>query len=121
MELDTLGTVKLTQILHILDGVRRHALGKADDDIDVTMEFLVGSLFPELYQNFNAKIENEVALSTDVTLLSFHNKKKQKNGGDECITPVYEKFTVKARPFLPAAVPAPSSLSVLWGMRQNRR
>ena len=29
----------------------------------------------KLEKNFNAKIENEVALSTDVTLLSFHNKK----------------------------------------------
>lgn len=59
MECDTLGAVKLTQILHIIDVVRRHSRGKADDDIDVTMEFLVGSLFPELYQNFNAKIVSE--------------------------------------------------------------
>ena len=59
MELNTLGTIKLTQILHIVEVIRRHSNGKADDDIDVTMEFLVGSLFPELYQNFNAKMVSE--------------------------------------------------------------
>lgn len=59
LEENTLGTVKLTQILHIVEIIRKHSRGKTDENIEVTMEFLVGSLFPELYQNFSAKIASE--------------------------------------------------------------
>lgn len=59
MECDTLGTVTLERIEHIAEVVRNHSHGKEDKDIDVTMEFLVGSLFPELFKNFEAKMSSE--------------------------------------------------------------
>ena len=59
MKLDTLGTVTLERISHIVDVVRQHNHGKEDKDVDVTMEFLVGSLFPELFQNFQNKMNDE--------------------------------------------------------------
>lgn len=59
MELETLGTVTLERLCHIVDVIRRHNHGKEDKDVDVTMEFLVGSLFPELFHNFQAKMNEE--------------------------------------------------------------
>lgn len=59
MKLETLGTVTLERLCHIVDAIRRHNHGKEDKNVDVTMEFLVGSLFPELFQNFQAKMNEE--------------------------------------------------------------
>jgi hypothetical protein len=59
MKLETLGITTLARINKILDAVKLHQKDKADEDVEITMEFLVGSLFPELFQNFQAKINDE--------------------------------------------------------------
>ena len=59
MELESLGITTLARIKKIISAVELHKNGKNDEDVDITMEFIVGSLFPELLTNFNNKINSE--------------------------------------------------------------
>lgn len=59
MECDTLGVTTLARIKKILQAVELHQKDKDDENVEITMEFLVGSLFPELFKNFQAKIADE--------------------------------------------------------------
>lgn len=59
MEFESLGITTLARIKKIIGAVELHKNGKDDEDVDVTMEFIVGSLFPELFKNFQAKIADE--------------------------------------------------------------
>lgn len=59
MECDTLGVTTLARIKKILQAIELHQKDKDDENVEITMEFLVGSLFPELLQNFQAKIADE--------------------------------------------------------------
>lgn len=59
MEFESLGITTLARIKKIIGAIELHKNGKDDEDVDVTMEFIVGSLFPELLTNFNNKINSE--------------------------------------------------------------
>lgn len=59
MKLETLGITTLARIEKIIDAVKLHQKDKDAEDVEITMEFLVGSLFPELFKNFEAKIADE--------------------------------------------------------------
>jgi hypothetical protein len=59
MKLETLGVTTLARINKILDAVKLHSKDKDEESVEITMEFLVGSLFPELFKNFQAKISEE--------------------------------------------------------------
>ena len=59
MKLETLGVTTLARINKILDAIRLHQKDKDDEDVEITMEFLVGSLFPELFKNFQQKLSEE--------------------------------------------------------------
>lgn len=59
MKLETLGVTTLARINKILDAVKLHQKDKDDENVEITMEFLVGSLFPELFNNFQYKINEE--------------------------------------------------------------
>ncbi len=59
VEFESLGITTLARIKKIIGAVELHKNGKDDEDVDVTMEFIVGSLFPELLTNFNNKINSE--------------------------------------------------------------
>ena len=59
MKLETLGITTLARIEKILEAVKLHQKDKDAEDVEITMEFLVGSLFPELFKNFEAKIADE--------------------------------------------------------------
>ena len=59
MKLETLGITTLARINKILDAVKLHQKDKADEDVEITMEFLVGSLFPELFNNFQHNMNEE--------------------------------------------------------------
>ena len=59
MEFESLGLTTLARIKKIIGAIELHKNGKDDEDVDVTMEFIVGSLFPELLTNFNNKINSE--------------------------------------------------------------
>lgn len=59
MEIESLGTTTLARIKKIVSAIELHQKDKDDENIKVTMEFLVGSLFPELLINFNKKISEE--------------------------------------------------------------
>ena len=59
MEIESLGVTTLARIKKIIGAIELHKNDKDDENIDITMEFLVGSLFPELLVNFNRKISEE--------------------------------------------------------------
>lgn len=59
MEFESLGTTTLARIKKIVSAIELHQKDKNDEDVDITMEFLVGSLFPELFNNFNMKMAEE--------------------------------------------------------------
>ncbi len=59
MKLETLGVTTLARINKRLDAVKLHQKDKDDENVEITMEFLVGSLFPELFKNFQVKISEE--------------------------------------------------------------
>lgn len=59
VEFESLGITTLARIKKIIGAIELHKNGKDDEDVDVTMEFIVGSLFPELLTNFNNKINSE--------------------------------------------------------------
>ena len=59
MEFESLGITTLARIKKIIGAIELHKNGKDDEDVDITMEFIVGSLFPELLTNFNNKINSE--------------------------------------------------------------
>lgn len=59
VEFESLGLTTLARIKKIIGAIELHKNGKDDEDVDVTMEFIVGSLFPELLTNFNNKINSE--------------------------------------------------------------
>ena len=57
MEFESLGLTTLARIKKIIGAIELHKNGKDDEDVDVTMEFIVGSLFPELLTNFISALE----------------------------------------------------------------
>ena len=59
VEFESLGITTLARIKKIIGAIELHKNGKDDEDVDITMEFIVGSLFPELLTNFNNKINSE--------------------------------------------------------------
>jgi hypothetical protein len=59
MKLETLGITTLARIEKILEAVKLHQKDRDAEDVEITMEFLVGSLFPELFTNFSKKIADE--------------------------------------------------------------
>lgn len=55
---DTYGTVKLTKVKAAIAQIEEHYKDNPEriEDIDITFEYLVGSFFPKIIDNINAKM-----------------------------------------------------------------
>ena len=51
------GSAKITDVQKVLEAIQRH--NQENKEVEITFEFLVGSLFPSLYNNFTKRIMDE--------------------------------------------------------------
>ena len=51
------GSVRIADVQKVLEAIQKH--NQENKEVEITFEFLVGSLFPGLYKNFTQKIMNE--------------------------------------------------------------
>lgn len=62
--MDSLDSVKLTRVEKILESVKKHYQDSPEriDDIELSFEFIIGSLFPDVYNNILEALNREHTL-----------------------------------------------------------
>jgi hypothetical protein len=57
----TLPNIKLSRIKHIIESVEKHFQEEPDriEDIELSFEFIIGSLYPDVYKNIMDTLNSE--------------------------------------------------------------